>query len=594
MPRPKPKQAASRRSDLTPALCFKNFSFQYKAQSEPTLHSIDLAIERGEKILVLGPSGSGKSTLTYCINGLIPHAFPGRAEGSIFLMGEDISSLSIFDISKKVGTVLQDTDGQFVGLSAAEDIAFAAENDCVGQAEMRRRVLGAARLVNMEGQLSKSPQDLSGGQKQRISIAGVLIDDVDILLFDEPLANLDPASGKDAMETIDRLHKETGKTVIIVEHRLEDVLHRPVDRIIVMDEGRIIADLPPGALLASSILRNAGIREPLYLTALRYAGVSITAETHGDDINRIAFDKAKLQAWNSGLGEKPPPPDARPLLEIKDLSFSYPGDNGSIWALEHIDFAIPQRASVSLVGKNGAGKSTLAKLICGFEKPASGSIYFEGRDISDLSIKERAERIGYVMQNPNQMFSFPLIFDEAALALRNRGAGEAEVKDRVYNAFRICGLYPFRNWPVSALSYGQKKRLSIASILVMDVKLLILDEPTAGQDFRHYTDIMEFLRRLNLERGLAILMITHDMHLMLEYSDKAVVIADGKLAVRGDAAGLSDPRDILTDDGVIEKANLKRTSLYDLALRAGIEDPRSFVKRFIDYDRQGREAGGGQ
>jgi energy-coupling factor transport system ATP-binding protein len=425
-------------------------------------------------------------------------------------------------------------------------------------------------------------------------MAGVLIDDVDILLFDEPLANLDPASGKDAMETIDRLHKETGKTIIIVEHRLEDALYRQVDRIIVMDGGCIIADLPPDALLASSILRKTGIREPLYLTALRYAGIIVTAETHGGDINRIEFDKTKLQIWNSGLGEKAAEPEAKPLLELKGISFAYPADSNSIWALDNISFTVPQGASISLVGKNGAGKSTLAKLICGFVKPDGGSIYFEARDISDLSIKERAERIGYVMQNPNQMFSFPLIFDEAALALRNRGIGEAEVKDKVYNVLQICGLYPFRNWPVSALSYGQKKRLSIASILVMDVKLLILDEPTAGQDLRHYTEIMEFLRKLNQERGLAILMITHDMHLMLEYSDKAVVLADGKLAARGNVAGLADPSNILTDETIIEKANLKRTSLYDLALRADIEDPRGFVKHFIDYDRQAREAGGRQ
>jgi energy-coupling factor transport system ATP-binding protein len=538
--------------------------------------------------LILGPSGSGKSTLIHCINGLIPHAFPGHSEGSLSLLGEDIRELDIFDISKKVGTVLQDTDGQFVGLSAGEDIAFAAENDCVAQDEMKRKVLEAAKLAGMEAHLSRLPQELSGGQKQRISMAGVLIDDVEILLFDEPLANLDPASGKDAMETIDRLHRETGKTIVIVEHRLEDVLYRPVDRIIVLDEGRIVADRPPAELLASGILREIGIREPLYLSALRYAGITITGETHGDDITKIVFDKEKLHDWNEGLGNKTIEPESAPLLELKNVSFSYPSETGSVWTLDDISFSMSQGASVSLVGKNGAGKSTLAKLICGFEKPSSGSIYFDGQDVSELSIKERAEHIGYVMQNPNQMFSFPLIFDEAALALRNRGTGETEVKDRVHAALQVCGLYPFRNWPVSALSYGQKKRLSIASILVMDVKLLILDEPTAGQDFFHYTEIMEFLRKLNRERDLGILMITHDMHLMLEYSDKAVVIADGKLISPG-LGNFANPSAVLTDDRIIERANLKRTSLYDLALMADIEDPRGFVQHFIDYERQKRE-----
>ncbi|MDR1566882.1 MAG: ABC transporter ATP-binding protein [Treponema sp.] len=575
---------------MAEAFCFKDFSFQYKAQAEATLHHINLVVEQGEKILILGPSGSGKSTLTYCINGLIPHAFPGRAGGSFSLLGRDISGLDIFEISKIAGTVLQDTDGQFVGLSSAEDIAFAAENDCTPQDEMKRLVLKAARAVDMEDHLLKSPRNLSGGQKQRISIAGVLIDDVDILLFDEPLANLDPASGRDAMETIDRLHRETGKTVIIVEHRLEDVLHRPVDRIILMAEGRIVADLPPGELLAADVLRKTGIREPLYISALRYAGIPVTRDMHSEDITAVQFDREKFRDWDRSLPESRDEASAEPILELKDLSFSY--TPGSGWELENISLAIPRGSSVSLVGKNGAGKSTLAKLICGFIKPVSGSIRFENRDIANLSIKERAESIGYVMQNPNQMFSYPLIFDEAALALRSRGVGEGEVKERVYRCLEICGLYPFRNWPVNALSYGQKKRLSIAAILVTDVKLLILDEPTAGQDYRRYTDIMEFLLKLNRERGLTILMITHDMHLMLEYSGKAAVIADGKLAARNLPGGLAAPADILTDDGLIAKACLKRTSLYDLALQAGIGDGRAFVKRFIDYERQGREGRG--
>jgi energy-coupling factor transport system ATP-binding protein len=576
---------------MTPALCFKDYSFQYKAQAGVTLRHIDLTVERGEKILILGPSGSGKSTLIHCINGLIPHAFPGHVEGSLSLLGGDISALDIFEISKKVGTVLQDTDGQFVGLSAAEDIAFALENDCVAQDTMRRRVLETARLVDMEGHLPKSPRDLSGGQKQRISMAGVLIDDVGILLFDEPLANLDPASGKDAMETIDRLHRETGKTVIIVEHRLEDALHRPVDRIIVMDQGGIIADLPPAELLATDLLRDTGIREPLYVSALRYAGIPVRADTHCEDIARIEFDGEKFRDWDQGLPPAVEKEIPAPLLEIRALSFSYPETTVKGRVLDDVSLTLPRGWLVSLVGKNGAGKSTLAKLICGFIRPDSGAVFFEGRDMADLSIKERADRIGYVMQNPNQMFSFPMIFDEAALALRNRGIGEAEVKERVYGVLEVCGLYPFRNWPINALSYGQKKRLSIAAILVTDVKLLILDEPTAGQDYRHYTDIMEFLRDLNRRRGLSILMITHDMHLMLEYSVRAAVITGGRLVLpAGSAGGLADPADILTDEEIIAGANLKRTSLYDLALRAGIGDARAFVRRFIEYERREREA----
>jgi energy-coupling factor transport system ATP-binding protein len=563
------------------ALSFDDFTFTYKAQAEPSLYHINLKIEQGEKVLILGPSGSGKSTLSHCINGLIPSAFAGKSTGALTIFGEDAGNLTVFDLSKKIGTVLQDTDGQFVGLSVAEDIAFAAENDCVPAAAMHRRVAEAAKLVNIETQLKKAPQDLSGGQKQRVSIAGVLIDEVELLLFDEPLANLDPATGKQAIELIDDLY--TGgargggrKTIIIIEHRLEDVLHRRVDRIVLMEQGRIIADMPPSRMLASGLLAKAGIREPLYLSALRYAGCEITETAHLEAVSSITFAPQNLQTWNQSKPDTQLPPKGRTLLEIRDLCFGY---GGGEMALDHITFSLEKGASAALAGRNGAGKSTLAKLICGFEKPLSGTILFNGEDMSSLSIKERAERIGYGMQNPNHMLSFPLIFDEVAFGLRSRKVPESEVRESVYRTLEICSLYPMRNWPVSALSFGQKKRLSIASILALGPSMLILDEPTAGQDFRNYARIMAFLEKLRCEQDITLLLITHDMHLMLEYAEKAIVLSDGKLIAN------DEPATVLSSDDIIEKASLKRTSLYDLALRAGIADPRSFIRRFILYER---------
>ncbi|MDR2553707.1 MAG: ABC transporter ATP-binding protein [Treponema sp.] len=575
-----PPGAALKDGDSS-ALAFNHFSFQYRAQTEPTLIDICLTVRRGEKILILGPSGSGKSTLLHCINGIIPHAFQGRFSGALTLLGKDVSGFGIFDISKKAGTVLQDTDAQFVGLSAAEDIAFAPENDCIPPEEIWRRTAEAAALVNMEGHLDKAPQDLSGGQRQRISMAGVLVDNVEILLFDEPLANLDPAAGKDAVELIDRLHRETGKTVIIVEHRLEDVLHRPVDRIVLMDQGRIIADMPPAELLATDLLRRTGIREPLYISAFRYAGIPIRPGEIPPHPSGLAGGCAPLLEWDRRLeaqrSQKTPEPAAPPLLEIRNLRFRYSETRGEI--LKGVSFSVAAGECVGLVGKNGSGKSTIAKCVCGFVRPDSGTILFAGQDTAALSIMERAEKTGYVMQNPNQMISFPMIYDEAALGLRTRHTGEAEIKERVHEALEICGLYPFRNWPVGALSYGQKKRLTIASILVLRPPLMILDEPTAGQDHRRYTEFMEFLLDLNRDLGLSLILITHDMHLMLEYTTRAVVLADGECAA--DTA----PFQALTDDGVIQRACLKRTSLYDLALDAGLPDPRAFVGRYIAHER---------
>jgi energy-coupling factor transport system ATP-binding protein len=566
---------------------FSDFTFQYRSQREPTLYDINLKIRPGEKILLLGPSGSGKSTLAHCINGLIPHAFKGQIQGSLRVLGEDVRELDIFALSKKAGTVLQDTDGQFVGLSAAEDIAFAAENDCVPTGEMRRRVPEAAALVRMEDHLAKSPQDLSGGQKQRVSMAGLLMDEVEILLFDEPLANLDPEAGKETIELIDRLNREGGKTVLIVEHRLEDVLHRSLDRIVLMDQGRILADLPPGELLASDLLHRTGIREPFYISALRYAGVKLEPDMGLQSVFQVRLPEERLAAWAGGLDEAAPEQGVEVLLEGRGLSFRYPDTPGPP-ALGDTSFTLYKGECLSLVGRNGAGKSTLAKLIAGFIRPEKGSLLFEGKDMAGYSIKERADRIGYVMQNPNQMISFPLIFDETAFALRNRGMPENEVRDRVYESLRICSLYPFRNWPVSALSFGQKKRLTIASILVAGPSLLILDEPTAGQDYRRYSEIMEFLRGLNAEQGLSLLLITHDMHLMLEYTARTLVLSGGRLLSAGGHGGGKSPAEVLTDDRLIAEASLKRTSLYELAVRAGFVEPREFVRRFIGYERARR------
>ncbi|MDR2717342.1 MAG: ABC transporter ATP-binding protein [Treponema sp.] len=566
----------------TPVLLFEHFSFRYRAQTEPTLVDINLKINRGEKILILGPSGSGKSTLIHCINGIIPHAFAGDSSGSLLLMGRDIRQFDMFDISKIAGTVLQDTDGQFVGLSAAEDIAFAPENDCVPTETMRRRVGETAALVDMAAHLDKSPHDLSGGQKQRISLAGVLVDNVDILLFDEPLANLDPAAGKDAIELIDELRQKTGKTILIIEHRLEDALHRPVDRIVVMDKGRITADTNPAELLASDILRKTGIREPLYISALAYAGVTAglldTLQCNAQPLEEWDRNLAALQSKNTAVQSETTADHSG--LEVRDLCFRYTKQGDQ--ALKGISFSVSCGECIGLVGKNGSGKSTAAKCICGFVRPDSGTICFNGQDLAELSIMERAEKIGYVMQNPNQMISFPLIYDETAFGLRTRGIAETEVKERVHEALEVCGLYPFRNWPVNALSYGQKKRLTIASILVMRSSFLILDEPTAGQDYRHYTEFMEFLMGLNRDRGISLILITHDMHLMLEYTTRAVVLSEG-LCVAD-----REPFEVLTDDAIIEKASLKRTSLYDLALNVGLPDPKGFVARYIAFDREKR------
>ncbi|MBI9013127.1 MAG: ABC transporter ATP-binding protein [Clostridiales bacterium] len=559
---------------------FKDFSFQYFSQAEPTLHNINLKIYQGEKILIVGPSGSGKSTLGHCLNGLIPFSYKGNITGKLTVGGLETQDQDIFKLSKQIGTVLQDSDGQFVGLTVGEDIAFAMENDNVNQEEMKKRVLNVSKMVDMDRWLTNSPYELSGGQKQRTSLAGVMIDNVDALLFDEPLANLDPATGKTAIEIIDDIHEESNKTIIIIEHRLEDVLHRDIDRIIVMNDGRILADMNAHELVSSPILIENGIREPLYVTALKYAGVKVTPDMKPGHIHTLETSHVsdKVYKWYQSISKEIIKNTQPSIINMKDIFFEYDKNKP---VLKHISFDIKRGEMVSIVGRNGAGKSTISKLLCGFEKESQGSIYYESKDIKDKTIKERAEIIGVVMQNPNQMISKPMIYDEVALGLKLRQVPEKEVKERVAQALEICGLSPFVNWPISALSYGQKKRVTIASILVLNPKIIILDEPTAGQDYKHYSEIMEFLLEIN-KAGITVIMITHDMHLMLEYTPRAIVISDGEKIADAPSAF------VLTDQKIIRNANLKETSLYNLAQLVGIEDESSFVQSFIDYERQVR------
>ena len=552
---------------MEPIIAFRNFSFKYRSQVEPTLKDINLEIYPGEKVLIVGPSGSGKSTLAHCMNGLVPFSYKGDITGDYQIKDQNPRKLGIFGLSKMVGTVLQDTDGQFIGLTVAEDIAFALENDRVEHQVMKQRVKEAAQMVDVKSLLHHSPRELSGGQKQRVSMAGVMIDDVDILLFDEPLANLDPATGKRAIDLIDHIQKDKNVTIIIIEHRLEDALYRDVDRIIVVGDGQIVADTTPDELLAMDVLEQQGIREPLYLTALKHAGCQITKESRPQHIESMNLEpyRKQMNTWFQSVQLPEKERQTETILEVRDLSFAYTEGQP---VLQDVGFKIQKGEMLSIVGKNGAGKSTLSNLICGFLTPAKGAIFLHGEDMKALSIKERGEKIGLVMQNPNQMISKPMIYDEVALGLQVRGVAPDEVKDRVYETLKICGLYPFRNWPVSALSFGQKKRVSIASILVLNPEILILDEPTAGQDYRHYTEIMEFLKKINEE-----------------YTDRAIVIADGRMIAD------DTPSRILTNEQIADTAYLKKTSLYELAVKCGISEPSALVERFIADDRLRRENG---
>lgn len=561
---------------------FDKYEFKYKAQAEASLFDIDLEIKRGEKLVIVGPSGSGKSSLAKSLNGQIPNTFPGDMTGRCIINGKNLEESSIFDLSLEVGTVLQDTDGQFVGITVAEDIAFSLENDNVDKEEMKKIVVKWAEELGLVKLLDMRPGELSGGQKQSVSIAGILVSEVPILLLDEPLANLDPKSGRKTMELLKSLADRLGYTVIVIEHRLEEALLLGPDRIIAIDRGKIVADMTPTDLLKSDILEKIGIRRPLYIDAMKYAGVDLLPYkklSNFDQVEIKTSDLEKNENWAKGEKAVSQEKSSDQVIKIENLSFAYEDQN----ILENLSLEINKGEMISILGPNGAGKTTLAKLMCGFSRPQDGKIFVDALDTKDLSIKEIADKVGFILQNPNAMISKTMIFDELAFGLRIRGVDEEEIKEKVYEALEICGLYPFRNWPISALSYGQKRRVAIASILVLDPEVIIMDEPTAGQDFRHHTKMMEFIRRINKKYGLTILMISHDMHLIEEYTNRAIVIGDKKI--------LKDttPARLFTQSELLVRANLAETSLFKLGEKLKGMDSLDFIEAFIGFERRKRD-----
>lgn len=552
---------------------FKNFSFKYENLSKPTLKNINLTIKKGEKVLIAGSSGSGKSTLGYCLNGLIPFSKKGSLEGELRIDGILTKNSSVFELSKKVGTILQDQDCQFVGLSVGEDVAFIDENHNVSSEEMHYKVERALLTVDMLEEIKKTPQELSGGQKQRISLAGILNSDAPILLLDEPLANLDPASGAKTVKLINEIHNYNKVSVVVIEHRIEEVLEGNFDRIIIMDKGEIVADGTPDKILREGTLAKYGLREPLYIDALKYAGVDLrNIEVYPIERAITEETKKKLVAWCKNL-KNLKKLEKENILKVEKLSFSYDGTKNN---LESIDLNLHRGEILAILGNNGAGKSTLSKVITGIERNNFGKINFLDRDISSYSIKKRSEIIGYVMQNPNHMLTQETVLDEVELGIKLRKIENS--RELAEKSLKICGLNHLKNWPVTALSYGQKKRVTIAAILALNPQVIILDEPTAGQDHAHYLEFMDFVKMLS-EKGIGIILITHDMHLSLEYADKAIVLSKGKILME------DRPSAVFSHKEVMKKANLRETSLLKLAELTGV-DGESMAETFIKYEEE--------
>ncbi|MGG1148196.1 ABC transporter ATP-binding protein [Bacillus wiedmannii] len=562
---------------MQPIISFEQFSFQYKHAAQPTIKDITFHIYPGEKVLIAGRSGSGKSTLAHCINGLLPFSYEGSSTGTISIAGKDPRKGSIFEQSKQVGTILQDQDAQFIGLTVEEDVAFYLENECVNQDDMKKIVSESLKKVKMHTFHKQSPHELSGGQKQTVSLAGLLTTNANILLFDEPLANLDPVSSLHTIELIKDIHKQYNKTIVLIEHRIEEMLNLDLDKIILMDEGEIVAIGTPEEILASNILPSIGLREPMYMEGLK--------RLQFDSNNEVIYPLENLQResvrsiideWMEKQVSCKNHPKNKEILKVENLSFSYSNKQK---VLDNVNFSIKEGEIVALLGHNGAGKSTLAHSLIGINKTNNDKILFNGVNINTWSIRKRGEVISYVMQNPNHMITQPTVIEEVSFSLNLKKVSKEEIKHRAEETLKICGLYPFRNWPIQALSYGQKKRVTIASVLTTNPKLIILDEPTAGQDHYHYKQFMTFIRKL-AAKGISFIFITHDMNLTLEYADRAIVLHEGEIIANNTAST------VLGNSETLQRANLRKSSLFKLVKLSGIAKPERFIELYFDVMRR--------
>lgn len=548
---------------VEPFIDFQHVAFKYHAQSEPTLHDVSFQIYPGEKVLIAGASGSGKTTLLRLLNGLIPQAYQGDITGELTINGKKILNQSLFDLSLQAGTVLQDSDAQFVGMTVAEDIAFSLENDNQPIKIVREKVAKWANRFGLGKRLTLAPQSLSGGQKQRTAMAGVLVDEGDLLLFDEPLASLDPAAGAAAVALIDELQQERNMTVVVIEHRIEDVLRAHVDRVIVMAHGRIVANDTPTAIIQAGVLSANGLDEPLYIQLLRRAGVPVHKIPHVADVEKVDVSNFRDQIENLAEPVQTVTHDDKQLL-VQNLTFAYDQQEP---LFENLSTSIHEGEILGIVGKNGSGKTTLSHLLTGFLTPSGGDIQLDGRSLLSDSIKERADHIGYVLQNPNHMITKATVFDEVASGLRLRNIDEEQVTERVREMLQLVDLDGMRNWPISALSFGQKKRLTIAAVLVLKPEILILDEPTAGQDETHTSQLLSFLQNINITNHTTIIIITHDMHLLANFVQRALVVVDGQILAD------TTPAELLANEALVDAASLRTTSIYRLAQRLSIVHP---------------------
>lgn len=518
-----------------PPLVVENLSFRYRDRQGTAIHNISFETKSGEILLIAGASGCGKTTLIRCINGLIPRSYKGEKSGRITVFGEDIKDWPLSRISQKIGTVLQDPERQILGTKVLNEVAFGLENLGLPRAEIRERASEALNFLKISHLQDRETFNISGGEKQKVALAGVLAMRPSIFLLDEPLASLDPASAQEALDTIRFLANE-GMTVLIVEHRVEDVLRIQPDRVMFMSDGEI------------RYLGNlAGLSKVVNYREVKLPAEEIVERARLEPVpEKVRF----LPGLENISGEK------KAIVRFEDVSFGYGAEHE---VLHGINLSVHQGDVIAVLGPNGAGKTTFVKHAIGLLKPKSGRVLVNGRDTREASVAEIASTLGYVFQSPSHMLFAPTVREELSFGPANLRHPKEQIEQEVKEALKTVNLVENEQDPPLALSFGQQKRVSIAAILAMRSRILVMDEPTAGQDYQNYMNFMDSI--LQMPGFEAILFITHDVDLAVIYANRVLIIGDGKLVVDG------TPHEALHDFERLRANRLVPTSLLELNMK---------------------------
>ncbi len=508
---------------------FENFTFYYSDAERPALEDINLNILDGEFLLVSGPTGSGKSSLCRCLNGLIPNFYGGHLFGRVEVQGLDTSEHSTKELAEIVGMIFQDPENQLFTVDVEREIAFGLENLGFSENIITKRIEEALDAVGISHLRYRQLQELSSGEKQKTALASVMALHPDILVLDEPTSQLDPKGAEEILMVVEKLNDELGITVVLVEHRLDRVVHH-VDRMLLMCDGRVLRDGSPREILRSGEIESIRVGVPpvaRLIKELARRGVKVKKTPLTVKEARPILDQAFRETSFTPKEEERPKGDL--IIEIRGLSYTYP--NGPI-ALKNINLKIHEREFVSIIGRNASGKTTLTKHFNGLLKPTQGNIAIYGVDTSKASVAELARMVGYVFQNPNVHLIGETVEEEILSSLKHLDLSEDEIEQRVTQVLEEFSLLPYRDQYPRYLSGGEREKAAIASVIARSPKILVLDEPTRGMDYGLKNDLMGFLDKYR-KRGNTIILVTHDIETVADYSDRVILMSEGRVILDG-------------------------------------------------------------